>query len=280
MPEFKIRDLRRDYHHIVRAVRLSGEAVPSRDGDTREILDATIIIEDPTDCLPVGIGRKLNPRIAALEALQLIAGVSTPDLLVRASPTFKRFQDGEVYHGAYGPRLAPQLPAVVRRLQADPGTRQAVMSIWDPLHDLHVDSRKDYPCTLILQFLIRNGKLQLHTKMRSNDVWLGLTYDAFQFSQMQLTVARVLGLDAGPYFHHTTSLHIYERDVDASRTLEPTKALAPAGRPLGIPVHGIELAIDEAKRLLRGEAPTSFANVDWYRETLKRLFDDQNHITL
>ena len=268
MSTLHLPNLRSHYASVVRHVRM-GDVVPSRDGDTREVLDLTLIVDDPTDVLPVGINRKLNPKIAALEFLQLVGGVQVPQLLVKAAPHFARFQDGEAYHGAYGPRLAAQLPAVVRRLEKDPGTRQAVLQIWDPLHDLLVENRKDYPCTLTLQFLIREGQLQLHTKMRSNDARLGLTYDAFQFTQLQLTVARVLGIDAGPYFHHATSFHIYERDVEASRTLTPAKVGPPEDRPLGLPYHSIEANIHCAKQLLKGN---TFDDTQWFNKVLEPLF--------
>lgn len=271
MSTINVDNLRADYHKVVRHVRLNGDEVPSRDGDTREVLDALIVVKDPTDVLPTGIGRKLNPRIAAIEALSLIGGIQVPELLVRAAPNFSRFRDGEYFHGAYGPRISMQLPAVVRRLQRDPGTRQAVITIWDPLHDLMQEGRHDYPCTVMLQFLVRNGELQLHTTMRSNDVWLGLTYDAFMFTQLQLTVARALGLVAGPYYHHAVSLHIYERDVDASREIGSTKEPPAEDRPVGLPYSDIDINMALAKQLLHGDAMDS---APWYSRVLAPLFGD------
>ena len=50
--------------------------------------------------------------------------------------------------------------------------------------------------------------------MRSNDVWWGLPYDVFQFTQLQLTLARLLDVAPGEYTHMVGSLHAYERDAD------------------------------------------------------------------
>ena len=47
-------------------------------------------------------------------------------------------------------------------------------------------SSKDIPCTLSLQFFLREAsdQLWLHTiaTMRSNDAWLGVPYDTFNFN--------------------------------------------------------------------------------------------------
>jgi thymidylate synthase len=266
----EMRDMRRDYHNVLRYVRTMGSEVTIRGMETREVLDATLVIKDPTDCLPVGVGRGINPRIAAMEALQLIAGESHPDLLVRAAPNFAQFRDGGSFHGAYGPRVAMQLPRVVQRLKDDPTTRQALITVWDPLHDLMVDGRHDYPCTVSLQFMIREGQLQLHTTMRSNDVWWGLAYDAFQFTQLQLVVAQAIGFDPGPYFHHAVSMHIYERDVAESRRVATNDSPAWVGRPIGMATARIDTAMHRASLLLAGTVPPECG---WYGDTMSQLFD-------
>jgi thymidylate synthase len=119
-----------------------------------------------------------------------------------------------------------QLPRAVERLKLDPDSRQAVVSIWDPLYDMQ-DTR-DLPCTLNFNFRIRNDKLNMSTTMRSNDVWLGAAYDVFMFTQLQCTVANALGVEVGTYTHHAYSFHIYERNVEAMEQLhdyDPAEAV-------------------------------------------------------
>lgn len=213
--------MRTGYVEVCRRVLEDGRDVAPRGLRTREVLDAVIILEDPTDALPIGVGRKLNVAIAVAEALQLVGGVSYPNMMRKIARSFGDFTDGEVFHGAYGPRLRPQLGRIVDILKDDPDSRQAVVTIWDPLHDQQGGVR-DTPCTVMLQFLIRDNRLILHTTMRSNDVWWGLAYDAFQFTTLQLAMADVLQLEPGPYHHHAVSLHAYERDWDSIRGLELT----------------------------------------------------------
>ena len=83
------------------------------------------------------------------------------------------------------------------------------------------DATKDTPCTLSLQFLLRDGRLNLTTTMRSNDVWTGVPYDMFSFCSMQVMMAMTLGVGVGTYTHQAGSLHIYERNLpDGEKTLE------------------------------------------------------------
>jgi len=214
-----IHDLQSGYRDVCTYV-LDGTEVSPRGKLTKEVLGETIRVQDITRSLPLHIGRKCNAAIGAVEAVQLIGGFSDPDLMCRISPNMEEFltRPSDEYqilkpffHGAYGPRLAAQLSAIQMTLEKDVDTRQAVATIWDPRLDLGV-KQPDLPCTVSLHFLIRKNRLILHTHMRSNDVWWGLAYDVFQFTQLQLTMANMLGIEAGPYYHHTTSLHLYEKD--------------------------------------------------------------------
>jgi thymidylate synthase len=215
----EVDDLRGGYVTICQAVRDLGVKTAPRGQKTREVLEGIIILRNPVDALPIGVGRKLNTRIALIEAAQLVGGVSNVLKTVEIQPRFRDFlEPNGMQHGAYGPRVALQLGHVVRKLQADPDTRQAVVTLWDPVRD-NWEGKRDYPCTTMLQFFIRNYELVLHTTMRSNDVFWGLAHDAFQFTQLQLSVARALGVQVGPYHHHAVSLHMYERDLEAINRL-------------------------------------------------------------
>lgn len=168
------------------------------------------------DALPLGCGRNLNPKIAAAEALQLIGGFSDPDWLVKLAPNFERYREptGEFW-GAYGVRIGHQLEHVLSKLYGDMDTRQAVITLWNPGID-NVREKSDYPCTVALGFTQYSGKLDMSVVMRSNDVWLGLPYDMFQFTQLQLTLCNITGLQPGTYTHTAWSMHLYTRDLEKS----------------------------------------------------------------
>lgn len=212
----EVENMRHGYLDVIKRVR-DGDRVAPRGMATRELLDVTIRVQDPYDAVPVGVGRKLNMKIGAAETVHLLAGVSDAYQLVGAAMKFDQFIDGHKLLGAYGPRVYKQMMHVLAALATDGDTRQAAVSIWRP-SELGLDKR-DVPCTTGLHFTIRDQRLQMHTMMRSNDVWLGVPYDFMMFTRLQLAIAWALGLEAGPYTHHVISLHVYERDLAATETL-------------------------------------------------------------
>ena len=152
----------------------------------------------------------------------LFRSTTYPELVIGIGPQFANYvENNGFFHGAYGPRTRGQYDAMIDRLKADPDSRQAVVTIWNPQWDL-VDSKKDYPCTILHQFRIRDNKLNMSVYMRSNDVWLGAAYDFFQFTRVQIAMASVLGIEPGTYAHHVGSLHLYEDNYDMAEALQYT----------------------------------------------------------
>jgi hypothetical protein len=177
-----------------------------------------------------GTERKIHVGLAAAEALQLVGGFSDPGALMQVSPHFSEFTDGGVFHAPYGPRIATQLQPAIDWLWRDKDTRKAWIQVWDPMTDLMTLDTRDHPCTTAIQFMIRDGRLNAHVFMRANDAWRGFPYDVFQFTQLQQAVATSLEVDVGTYYHHATSLHLYEEN------LERVDGLRSASQP---PIHGV-----------------------------------------
>ena len=131
----------------------------------------------------------------------------------------KYSSDGIKVIGAYGPRLfgiahMNQIEYILDTLDKDPEKRKAVASIYLPHFDHHGLPREEIPCTLNLQYLIRNEQLLALTYMRSQDAFNVLPYDVFNFTMLQEYVQNRLvpkhnpGL--GSYHHHSGSFHVYE----------------------------------------------------------------------
>jgi len=104
---------------------------------------------------------------------------------------YSYYEDG-VDIGNYCWRIMPQLRRTVNLLHDDPDSRQAVISIYNNLFDQRVT--KDTPCTLSLQFLIRDGQLDMIATMRSNDLLWGFSYDINQFSFIQKLIRMFLNV--------------------------------------------------------------------------------------
>lgn len=239
----------------------------------------TVVIHDTSRSLPLGVGRGVNRKIAAVEAAQLVGAFSDPDLTVAASPNFARFRENlGHFHGAYGRRIGDQVHDVVKKLTHDPSTRQAVVTLWDPLHD-NEPGKRDYPCTVMMVFALVDGRLDLSVTMRSQDVWLGAPYDWFQFTQLQWTVATVLGTEPGTYRHTSVSTHIYLGDVEAAEKLhDPIPELADERQPRGFahPDDTWHRALRRARTLPYADPESEMLPGDeWYRRQFLLIARDR-----
>lgn len=226
------------YQEVISKVLDHGIDRQPRGRKTKDLGYTIIEIEQPWNALPFGVRPNLSARVAAVEAIQLIGGFATPRLMVAASPKFAEYREptGQFW-GAYGERVGHQVSCAVDKLKKDPDTRQAVVTLWDPLRD-NQPGKLDYPCTIALQFQLERGKLCLTVTMRSNDAWLGLPYDMFQFTQLQLTVANLLVCSPGTYRHVAWSMHLYEENYEqALDTLhrEPAGSWQPEGLKVSSP---------------------------------------------
>jgi thymidylate synthase len=99
----------------------------------------------------------------------------------------------------------------------DKDSRQALLRFSLPEHQYR--GNKDQTCTLNGLFLIREDRLNLSITMRSNDLWLGLTYDLPWFVSLMDKMIDELkpyypNLTKGHYTHIVHSLHCYERDEE------------------------------------------------------------------
>lgn len=191
----------------------AGQPSSPRGQAIREVWNYTCHIDYP-HLIPFDVpGRGLKPFIGAVEALQLVGQSHQPELVVKGIKNFGQFMDYGIFHGSYGQRVYGQLHRAEELLRRDPDSRQAVVTIYDGPRDL-LQPVSDIPCTLSIQFYIRDGHLKMRVNMRSNDVWLGLPYDLIQFAALQCAMADSLEIPAGTYTHSVGSLHLYDRDRD------------------------------------------------------------------
>ena len=191
----------------------------SRDGAvTGEIINAITVIDDPKDNLVTSPIRKLSHKYAIGELLWYLSGSNKLDAIANYSKAWNKLSDdGETVNSAYGYRIFEkfgfdQWEHVKGLLKADPNSRQAVIHIKEP----NPEKTKDLPCTVALQYFIRDGKLYATTYMRSNDIWLGFPYDVFTFTCLQIKMAFELGVGIGSYTHIAGSLHLYSRNVQST----------------------------------------------------------------
>jgi thymidylate synthase len=259
-------DMQAGYVQVCQQVLRDGYEVSPRGQRTREVLGASLVLHNPEYSLPYMTGRDIRPELGYAEALQLVGGVSHPELMAKITKVFRRFQSGGTFHGAYGVRTAQQLPFVLDRLRTDAHSRQAVLQIWDPARDLQflTDTPADLPCTLSLQFLLRGGALHCVATMRSNDVWLGLAYDVYQFTFVQRVLANVLEVKLGTYTHNAGSLHVYERDWERVEALEVAEGSdLPSETPVaGRPGEDFSVVRHRVRNMLTGNMLPGYTDAE------------------
>lgn len=207
------------YYAMLQRVRIEGRETSPRGIDTRELAFAQFAVDDPLTFPLVLPGREFRDVIGLVEGLSMVGQVSLPEALTSRVKKFGEFTDDGILWGAYGARLHGQIGDLVARLAEDRDSRQAVLTIFDGGRDLAA-AKRDVPCTIALQFLVRDDRLSMRVTMRSNDMWLGLPYDMVQFSILQATIAQVLGVEVGQYVHSVGSLHLYEHDIRNATSIE------------------------------------------------------------
>lgn len=245
------------YREVVRVVKKDGHATSPRGHDTIEVSGALITLTNPYDALPTGTGRRLNVSLCVAEFLHLVAGEDDPAFLIKVAPHYASFVDPATgrLRGSYGRRVRGQMEDAVEKLRLDPQTRQATVTFWDPFLDQKAGEH-DYPCIVAAGWQLVHGQLDAFAEMRSNDVWLGLPGDMFMMTQLQLTIAHILGVTPGWYRHYDRSLHLYARDFDRAGDLVEDDTLDWEPTFTGLKADSWPDAAARARALLAGITPT------------------------
>ena len=113
---------------------------------------------------------------------------------------------------------------------------QAVMHFHRPKDQY--SGNLDQPCTMYVQFRVRDNKLGLICNMRSNDVIYGMPYNVSYFLLLQKRMVEYLNLcnsngecdfskmtsptkkmEIGVLIHNVTSLHLYDDKIDIAKKI-------------------------------------------------------------
>lgn len=181
---------------------------------TKELNNVKIELTDTDDSI-VSI-RNISPAYLFGEWIWYFTGRNSMRFISAFGSMWEKLSDdGETSNSAYGYIMKSkygfdQIETIIELLEKDPESRRAVININTP--NPNVITTKDEPCTIALQFMIRNGKLNCTAIMRSNDIWFGFPYDVAFFTELQKYIADRLDVEYGTYTHFVTSLHLYERN--------------------------------------------------------------------
>lgn len=185
----------------------------------RELINANLVLTNPRNNIMDKCSRKMPIKYGVGELLWYLSANNKVTAIEPYSKFWRNISDdGITINSNYGYCIHKkfgfdQWNSIKELLKKDSNSRQAVIHIKEA-RDLISNPSKDVNCTISLQFLLRNNKLHLITTMRSNDIWLGLPYDLFNFTCLQILMSMELDVEVGCYYHNAGSLHLYKRDVE------------------------------------------------------------------
>lgn len=185
-----------------------------------ELLNFSMNVRNPRERLILNPARRINLPGAVARFVWMMAGSDRLADIAFYEPKVRAFSDDgiSVPGSNYGERMLQprpglnQLKAAIDRIKANPGTRRAAISIYHP-EDATRDSH-DIPCTFGLAYHVRQGRLCSTTLMRSNNAFILLPYNLFEFTLLAETVAVEVGVPLGEHSYYALSMHLYQDNCE------------------------------------------------------------------
>ena len=178
--------------------------------NTKALFNVGFTIKEPLHNLIHAGFREWNSTYAQREWEWYLSGDPNAEEIALKAPIWYHHMDsnGEV-RSNYGWQWKRnnQLDYIVSKLEANPNTRHAAITIYDAKE--WPTYTHDTPCTYAVQFTILNNKLNMSVLMRSNDLWYGFCNDQYCFSMLHIKVAKMLNIEVGEYYHFAHNLHLY-----------------------------------------------------------------------
>lgn len=211
---------------VLRQIEESGNIVVARGQEQREILSSLTKILYPAERFLILPGRRNNVFAQIAETMWVLSGRNDIAFLSRYLPRAANFSDdGKTWRAGYGVRLRnwgaqgiDQLMGIIARLAEDHNTKRAVISLYDPNTDFC--DTKDVPCNNWLQFIHRDGILNLNVTLRANDaIWGFSGINFFEWSVLHEIIANSFGWKMGTLSWYVGTFHVYERHYETANNL-------------------------------------------------------------
>lgn len=266
------------YIQAARLIDSHGAITQSEKGTTKAVKRATICVANPKERYVTLDGRNNSIAAAIAETFWVLSGSKVIsgwlEYFLHRAPLYS--DDGVTWTRAYGPMLYQhnQWAGVIKYLEANPQTRQAVLSIFDPAQESYDAIKfnhgtphiKDRSCNNMLYFDVNQETKQLDVTVinRSNDVSYGVfTINFFEFSFLQELTALYLhqkhpdefAEGIGNYTLFSNNLHVYLAN-------DPVAA-----------EKGNNLAEKQFKAVLANETALAYPELDRLTGSLKDIKD-------
>jgi thymidylate synthase len=203
-----------------RAILEQGELARYDGQPTREIALLTLAVRQPFSDDPL-IAERGDPERLAWMRENFFVHKDVPELGEAKSYAARLFN----YAGAGRDQVA----WVIDRLRADPASRSATITTFQPLTDTGY-----IPCVSMLDFWLPDGALELVVYAHSLDFGKKAYGNLVELARLQERVAGELGAPVGQLVVHAKSAHVYEPEwalmaqIAASDHI-PSDEFSPAG---------------------------------------------------
>ncbi len=186
------------YEEILPLIENYGYIVDTHYGTTKELMNVVVHILDPND-------NKIPEKYP----------LASKDYIQKYCEALIKGEHIEGFEYSYGERLrikfGDQLEELISKLIQDLSTRQGLVALWDPYHDL---KSKVPPCLTHIQILIRDRKIHLIAYLRSHDFKNAFIHNAFGLREIMMYIRdrlREVGIDLelGTLTMIVSSCHIY-----------------------------------------------------------------------
>jgi thymidylate synthase len=212
-------------HQTLSDIFRDGLTTGVTDDGQREIIGYQTGLARPLARIAVHAARPLNITSAVARFTWMVAGSDRLADIVFYEPKVMDYSDDHltVPGSNYGRRIMQprpglnQLTGVVARLREDPDSRRAATVIWSP--EDAVRQSNDIPCAFGIFYHIRRESLVATTIMRSNNAFLLLPFNIFEFSLLAEVFASELGVPFRTYIHWSASMHVLNHESDRAHAL-------------------------------------------------------------
>lgn len=154
--------------------------------------------------------RDCNPFFHVMEGVAMVAGLNSVEFLSWFNSNMRLYSDdGETYNAFYGTRMGSQFNKVISLLHKDPGTRQAVIQLWD--HNDLLKKTKDKACNMSMVFRRVGHSIDMTVFCRSNDLIYGGVTGAniVHFPFIHAVLCYELNCIQGSFTHVVNNAHVY-----------------------------------------------------------------------
>lgn len=180
---------------------------------TKALFNTSFTVIDPTNKIISTPQRKFKPDYAEYEWDWYLKGDRDASEISERAKIWKQMMipgTSEVNSNyGYFWNYNNQLTRIIDDLKNNPKTRKAIL-VHYLLHEL--DRYKyDMPCNDVLNFYVKDNKLQLTVFARSIDLVFGFCNDQYTFAKLMEYVSQKTGYEIGQMHWFITNLHVYER---------------------------------------------------------------------